>query len=51
MRPWKKMTNEELSTHIELWLGFGNHGLDEYQMECFREVCWRLALMRESADG
>ena len=50
MKPWTKMTNDEMVMHLELWLDLDGRVESKSQIEFFQEVILRLRLMREEVS-
>lgn len=44
MKPWSKMSNEELALHLDLWLDLDGRVESKQQVEFFNELVWRLRL-------
>lgn len=47
MKPWKKMTNEEMALHLDFWLTADGTVTTNTQEEFFKELIWRLRLMKD----
>ncbi len=50
MKPWTKLTNEEMALNLALWLDLDGKVSDQRQVDFFQEVIWRLRLMREEDE-
>lgn len=50
MKPWNKLTNDELALHLELWLNLDGRVSDKNQRDFFDEITWRLRLTKEEDE-